>query len=652
MKPLIDNMSKVPVFSCFIFLLITLIVGEAFAQTRYSTTNKRAIKLYQEAEDKIRQRDFQSAIPLFEKAIERDENFYEAHLRAAFCQEFMRDLPAQLYHLEQVIKIRPGDARIKNVYFSLARAYFNSGHYDKAFERLEEFQRFPVSDARIKVETDQLMENIVFAIQQYKNPIDIQPSPLPDVINTFPLQYFPVLTADENTIFFTRRLGNAFHHDEDIYMAEKDENGNWLAPVPISPNINSQFNEGTCTISADGRMLIFTTCEGRKGFGSCDLYLSVKDGDEWTVPVNLGPQINSRYWESQPSLSADGRTLYFVSDRPGGKGKRDIWMSELDENDQWKPARNLGPEINTADDEVSPYIHVNGFTLFFASKGHPGMGGFDLYSAERKNNTWTKPENLGYPINTHDDQVSLFVSTDGKRGYYSYETASGARNNRSLLYMFEFPAEAQIARRSNYLKGNVYDDESRQPLRASVELIDLESDTLISRFMTDVSTGAFFTILTEGKRYGLFVESKGYLYESRSFDLESVAPEEPVVEDFYLRPVKTGSITKLSNVFFETNQYQLTADSRTELDKVVRFLKENPAVNIEISGHTDDVGQESFNLELSEKRAASVRQYLLQNDIGEKRIKAKGYGKSRPLAPNTTEENRALNRRIEFEIIE
>lgn len=645
-------MIRISTSICLFTLLFILILGEGFAQTRLSSTNKRAIKLYQEAEDKIRQRDFQSAIPLLEKAIERDENFYEAHLRAAFCQEFMRDLPAQLYHLEQVIKIKPGDARIKNVYFSLAKAYFNSGEYDKSFERLQDFQRFPVSDARIKVETDQLMEHLLFARVQIKNPIDIQPMPLPDVINTFPLQYFPVLTADERTIFFTRRLGNAFHHDEDIYMAEKDENGQWQSPVPISPNINSQFNEGTCTISADGRMLIFTTCEGRKGFGSCDLYLSVKDGDEWSVPVNLGPQINSRYWESQPSLSADGRTLYFVSDRPGGQGKRDIWMSELDENNQWKPARNLGPGINTADDEVSPFIHVNGFTLFFASKGHPGMGGFDLYSAERKNNTWSTPVNLGYPINTHDDQISLFVSTDGKRGYYSYETASGARNNRSLLYMFEFPPELQIARRSNYLKGNVYNAENKEPLNASIELIDLETDTLVSRFVTDAITGGFFTILTEGKRYGLFVESKGFLYESRSFDLESVAPEEPVIENFYLRPVKKGSITKLSNVFFETNQYQLTADSRTELDKVVRFLKENPAVRIEISGHTDDVGQESFNLELSEKRAASVRQYLLQNEIEEGRIKAKGYGKSRPVAPNTNDENRALNRRIEFEIIE
>ncbi|MCC5931069.1 MAG: OmpA family protein [Cyclobacteriaceae bacterium] len=645
-------MSRVSICIYLIFLLITISVGEAYAQPRYSSTNKRAIKLYQEAEDKIKQRDFQSAITLLEKAVERDDSFYEAHLRAAFCHEFMRDLPAQLYHLEQVIKLRPGDSRIKNVYFSLAKAYFNSGQYDKSYDRLVEFQRFPVSDARIKIESDQLMENIVFARDQIKNPIDIQPRPLPDIINTFPLQYFPVLTADENTIFFTRRLGNAFHHDEDIYIAEKDESGQWQAPVPISPNINSQFNEGTCTISADGRTLIFTTCEGRKGYGSCDLYLSVKDGDEWSVPVNLGPQINSRYWESQPSLSADGRTLYFVSDRPGGQGKRDLWMSELNESDQWKPARNLGPEINTPEDEVSPYIHVNGFTLFFASKGHPGMGGFDLYSAERKNTGWSKPVNLGYPINTHDDQVSLFVSTDGKRGYYSYETASGARNNRSLLYMFEFPPEAQIARRSNYLKGNVYDADDRTPLKASVELIDLETDTLVSRFITDASTGGFFTILTEGKKYALFVESKGYLYESRSFDLESVAPEEPVIEDFYLRPVKTGSITKLSNVFFETNQYQLTSDSRTELDKVVRFLKENQTVNIEISGHTDDVGQDAFNRELSEKRALSVRNYLIENEIDKNRIRSKGYGKSRPLAPNTSEENRALNRRIEFEIIE
>ncbi|MGF1637615.1 MAG: OmpA family protein [Cyclobacteriaceae bacterium] len=633
-------------------ILFLLLSQPLWSQSRLSTSNKRAIKFYQEGELLIRQRSFNDAIANFHKAVDKDSDFYEAHLRLAYCYELMRDQKAQLTHLEEVSRIMPGNPKVKNVYFSLAKAYLGQGKYALAEKNLKIFSGFGVNEPRLIAETEQIRRSVEFANEQLKNPIQIDPQPLPDVINTFPLQYFPALTADEQTIFFTRRMGNSFHDSEDIFYSTKNDAGEWQRPASVSPNINSQFNEGTCAVSADGRTLIFTTCEGRKGYGSCDLFMSTYEDGDWTVPVNLGANVNSRYWDSQPSLSADGSALYFVSDRPGGVGKRDLWMTEIDENGEWKPAWNLGSNINTTEDEVSPFIHVNGFTLYFASRGHVGMGGFDLFFAERESDAWTKPENLGYPINNHDDQVSLVVSTDGLRGYYSYETESGSANNRSLLYSFEFPPERRIALRSNYLRGTVFDLETRKPIGATIELIDLEKDQSINKFKSDRKTGEYYSIVTEGKNYSLYVESPGYLFESRSFNLENIAPEEPLVQDFYLRPLKKGSITQLNNIFFETNAYKLTTDSKTELNKVVQLMRENPTIKIEISGHTDDVGTDVFNLELSDKRAEAVRDFLVDKNIETSRIQHKGYGKSRPILPNTTEENRGKNRRIEFEILE
>jgi len=630
---------------------ILLISSVAFGQVKYSTKSRKAIKLYEEAESLLRQRRFTSAITKLQGALEKDNDFVEAHLRLAFTYELLRELKNQQYHLEQIVRIAPNSARYKNVYYSLGKVYFNQGKYQQSGVLLKKLESYGIENDRMRKDVESLWENINYAVENIQNPIDIDPTPMSGVLNSFPLQYFPVLTADGNTIIYTTRDGVTFHDDENIVISTKDEQGKWQEPVGISPNINSQFNEGTCTISADGRTLIFTNCEGRPRVGGCDLYISYKRGDEWSEPKNLGRNINSRSWDSQPSLSADGRKLFFISDRAGGKGKRDIWISVKDENDVWQKAENLSKVVNSADEEVSPFIHVNGTTLFFASTGFPGFGGYDLYMTEWKDSVWSEPVNLGYPLNTHEDQVSLFVSTDGKAGYYSYERINKANVKESLLYTFAFPDEGILENKSIYLTGNVYDAETNEPLEARIELYTLGEEQPTTIFTSDPVTGKYYTILNENTKFALYIDRQGYLFESQTFDVLPESGNE-LERDIYLEPIKKGKSVRLNNIFFEFNSANLSEESKTEIIKVAQFIKDNPGVKLSIEGHTDDQGSYDYNMSLSERRAKAVYDFLLNADISPELLTFQGFGETMPVTENKDEKSRGLNRRIEFSVIE
>ena len=386
--------------------------------------------------------------------------------------------------------------------------------------------------------------------------------------------------------------------------------------------------------------------------GSCDLFVSYKTGDAWSQPENLGSAINSGAWESQPTLSADGRTLYFVSNRHDGRGGYDIWVSYLDQENQWTKAVNLGSAINTPDDEVSPFIHVNGRTLFFSSKGYKGFGGFDIYYSERSPEGWTEPENLGYPINTHDDQVSLFVTTDGKKAFYSLDEKRTGRIVGSKIFTFNVPDEITLITESNLVVGKVFDAKTKDYLEADVELIDLTTDSLVAKVKSDPISGDYMMVINQGRKYALYVDKQGYLFKSLSFDYAQEAENNTATIDIPLQPIETGSITRLNNIFFAFDKYALEEESKTELTKVIRFLQTNPSVKIEIGGHTDDRGTANYNQELSLKRAESVYNYLVQNEIEANRLSYKGYGQEKPVADNETEEGQAQNRRIEFKIVE
>ncbi len=633
-------------------ILFVLVSASAQAQMPLATKSKKAIELYTEADNFRVRGQFSQAIGLLNEAIKKDKNFVEAYYRLGIIYMTLKDFPAAIRNFEKGLGLTNDIRKQKIFWYDLGESYFTAGQYDKAESTLGQFLKAEVQN-RPKVERARLlMNNIEFARENKDHASGYKLKVLSDTVNAFVMQYFPVLTADQQQMIFTRRLGGGPSDDEDLVISRKDARGRWTEPESISKNINSDLNEGTCTISADGRKLIFTSCVGRQGLGSCDLYESVRVGEEWTRPRNLGPAVNSAEWESQPSLSADGRTLYFVSDRRGGVGRRDIWVSYLNEKGEWTRARNVGKPVNTIYDEISPFIHVNNRVLYFASNGLVGFGGYDIFFSERDTSgAWTGPENMGSPVNNHEDQFSMFITSDGKKGYFSHEEVRDAGYTVSRIFEIDIPEANRIRYKSNYVKGIVTDKQTHAPLAASVELINLETRETESLVTSDSVSGAYLIVLTQGAEYALYVNRKDYLFRSLNFNYSERKDYEPIVLDIELERATEGTTAVLQNIFFDVDKYDLKEKSVTELDKVTRFLKENPGFRIEISGHTDNVGSDSYNIELSLKRAQAVYNHLISTGIDPKRLSTRGYGASRPLADNSTEAGRQQNRRIEFKLL-
>jgi OmpA-OmpF porin, OOP family len=630
------------------FVLILLFcAASALAQGVLSTKNKKAIEMYTEADNYRVRFQYREAIDLLTQAIAKDKNFFEAYLRLGYCYQGINDFVKANESFESGLRITPELRWQKVFWLELCNNGMKLGKYKEVAFYADAYLQNEMMNKQ-RIEQVKLWKACAdFSLQNIKNEIKFNTRQLSDTVNAFTQQYFPVLTADEQQLIFTRRMGVTDEYDEDMVISTKDKDGNWTTPESISTVINTRYNEGTCTISGDGRQLIFTSCVGMNG--RCDLFEIRKTGDTWSRPKNLGAEINSPAWESQPTLSADGRVLYFVSDRKGGLGKADIYMSTQGANGVWSKAKNLGSAINTPYDERSPFIHANGRTLFFASDGRPGFGGFDIYWSDKSDSTWSKPANFGYPINNHEEQYSLVITADGDMGYYSHEELG--KEGHSKIYEFDVPEQYRVKYRSNAVKGIVRDRATKQPLKAQIELYNLGKNELVSVVNSDSLTGNYLIVLTQGADYGLYVNSTGYLFKSLNFNYEESTVESLVI-DVDLDKASTGATVILNNIFFDTDKYDIGDKSVTELDKIIRFLKENPKIRVEISGHTDDQGADAYNQQLSQKRAKAVGEYLVKGGVAATRLKEIGYGAKKPLKPNDSDANRQVNRRIEFRIIE
>lgn len=634
-----------------IFFLLMIVSGAGFSQVELSTKSKKAIELYTAADNFRVRGQYEQAISLLNQAIDKDDKFAEAYYRLGVTYFSMKLYGKAQENYEKGLSLTSDIRKQKAFWFDMGELYLLTGEYEKAMKVLSAFVN---NETQNKAKTDRasmLFRSAEFALKNKSATSAYQLHPLNDTVNHFIMQYFPVLTADQTQLIFTRRTGNNTNDDEDLVVCSKDENGRWKLPVSISKNINTRLNEGTCTISADGRKLIFTSCAGRDGIGSCDLYETKKIGDDWTIPKNLGRNVNSVEWESQPSLSADGRTIYFVSDRRSGLGRRDIWISTLDDNGQWTKAINAGKRINSQFDEISPFIHANNLTLYFASNGLPGFGGYDIFFAEKDSSNWTMPENIGAPINDHEDQFSLFITADGKKGYYAHEETTESGYSRSRIYEVLIPLENRIRFSSNYVKGIIRDKITQKPLTAKIELINLRNNVVESLVESDSITGEYLMVLTQGAEYALYINKETYLFKSYNFNYSGVTDFEPIIINIDLEKATEGSIAVLNNIFFDVDKFDLKEKSIPELEKMIRFLKSNPSIRVEIGGHTDNSGADVYNRQLSQKRALSVYNYLTEHDIDKKRLAPKGYGPDQPVAANDTEQGRQKNRRIEFRII-
>ena len=494
-------------------------------------------------------------------------------------------------------------------------------------------------------ETKKLLYSVV-------NPRNYVTTPLSENINTNHSEYFPSITADDSILLFTRRFvtEDGSLGDEDFYLSEI-KNKKWQTAKVIS-DLRTNQNEGASTISPDGKTVIFSRCNSEDSYGKCDLYISNKTAVHWSAPQNLGPAINSSYWDSQPSLSADGNMLYFSSDRPGGYGQEDIYVSMKDTNGIWQNPVNLGPSINTSGRDTDPFIHASGADLYFTSDGWISLGGFDIYKTTLTNDSiWSFPKNLGYPLNTVNHEKGIIVSANGAGGFYYGQHPSPEGKGFMDIYSFTMDNDFRPVPAS-YIKGIVTDEKGKKILSADIRIVNLDKPWQITNTTSDSVNGDFLVTLTEGFPYAFYVDKQGYILKSFHYDYTKPGKNRSKNLKLKLEPAKQGKFIVFNNIFFNFNSADLLPKSLIELREMKRYLIRHPKLKIEVLGHTCDVGTDSYNQELSERRANSVEQWLVKHTISSERLSYKGYGKKRPLFPNVSEENRQFNRRTEFRIVD
>ena len=627
----------------FLSVLLLCFSASLYAQERqYSTTDKQAIKYFAIANQNLDDHMYDDAVANLKKAIGEDSKFVEAHAVLADILRQEWNYKEAIVQYRQVITLIPDFNR--SIYYKLGDSELHEAQYAEAQQHLEKYLTYTDAPKETLFIAQKLANDCKFAIQALQHPVPFKPVNMGPEINTGDDEYFPAITADENTLIFTRKINN----NEDFYKSVKVD-GKWQTATFLSENINTpRYNEGALSLSQDGKVLFFTGCNRPDGLGRCDIYIAQKKGDDWGKPFDISPPVNSSAWESQPSISADGRTLYFVSNRKGGYGGYDIWKSTLGDKG-WSEPENLGPNINTSFDEQSPFIHPDDSTLYFASKGWPGMGGNDLFVSHLgKDGKWQKPENLGYPINSSGDENGLTLTANGTYAFFSSNHLEGSGGFD--IYTFELPPNLR-PHMVTYVKGIVKDTITKQPLEAAVEIVDLEKNIPVYQDYSSAEQGDFLATLPTGKNYGLNISKDGYLFYSANFSLVGHENKDPFNLIALLQPIEVGNKVILKNIFFDTNKFDIKAESKPELQKLLDFLSLNKTVRIEVSGHTDDVGSDQFNQSLSENRAKAVYQYLIANGVNATRLVYKGYGETQPLVANDSEENRSRNRRTEFKII-
>ncbi|MCU0399471.1 MAG: OmpA family protein [Algoriphagus sp.] len=638
-----------PVLSfVFLFSLILSVQGQT-----YSIIDGRAIKLFQEGEELTALKKYEDALVSYKSAIAREASFLEAYVKASQVLMTLGRLEeAEKIGLQGKAKLTGKNAKPNNLAdfgWLFTNLYLKQGKFKEAYLQFQEVDSLFDEGFKKSLYYVQMREKMSFLHDQLGKTQDIQKEILLSPLNEFQLQYFPVLTADGEQILFTKRDGTGNFDKEDIYTAFLTNAGGWTKPQSIAQTINSTYNEGTCSITADGNILIYTSCDAPDSQGSCDLYVAYRINGAWQRPTNMGSKVNSRSWESQPSLSADGRVLFFSSNRKGGFGGNDIWYTVRQSDGNWSEAKNLGSIVNTQKDEISPFMFFNNEILFFASDGHQGFGGMDIFLSRVKNGVFNSPENLGLPINDHLDQVALFITAKKDYAYYTELNTSEGTKDRSLLYRFKFPQGIYIGENLTVTEGKVFNAKTGQPISATLSLVSLTNDSTLYQFQSDGKTGEFMMLYPDKPISGLYVEKQGYLPKIYNVERDKIKNVKDLKVE--LVPLSAGEEFVFENVFFDFNKYDLKQESLSSMKRLQKFLQENPNVNILISGHTDNVGSTSYNQTLSLQRAQSVQQFLVKGGLHPGRVLVEGKGDKEPMVPNTTSENQALNRRITIKIL-
>ena len=635
-------MKKLLAFFASFFILHTV-----FAQYDPAKINKKALQFYDQAMQRIDDGNITLAAGLLKQAVEVDKNYAEAYLSLGAIYGKLKNYKNSIIHYEKAFQIDSNYTLDFKLAYSIQLA--GLGEFEKALVAVNELlTKKPPKNSTSLASAQKRKQCYEFAIEYAKNNSPnnyvFAPQNAGTTINTNESEYLPSITIDGSELLFTRRVNGT---NEDFYSS-KYLAGQWQPAKALEGNINTPMGEAGQNISSDGQWLVFTASNRADSYGNYDLYMATATPQGWSDAVNLGGRVNSDQWDAQPSLSPDKKDLYFASRRLGGLGGKDIYVTHLQANGRWGVPENLGPTINTPSDDECPFIHADNQTLYFVSNGWPGYGGDDLFISRRGyDGAWKKPTNLGYPINTIDDEGTLSVAADGKTAYY----ASDRSDSKGGYDIYSFVLRDDIRPfKTLWVKGKVTDKKTTLGLSSTVELIDLTTKQTISRVQTD-DKGNYFITLPVGKDYGFTVNRKGYLFYSDNFLMANRSPDSIYQKNISLYAIENNASVVLKNIFFDINKFEIKPASEAELEKLIQLLKENPALKIEISGFTDNVGKPADNLLLSRNRAKAVVNYLVSKSIPLQRLTAKGYGETNPISDNKTEEGRAMNRRTEMKVI-
>lgn len=632
-----------------IFVFITALFFPVFAQN----TNQKVIDLCKKAKKELNEKNFKKVESYLAKAKKIDSTFADIYVIQGDVYNFSLKSAQAADSYNKAIQYAKNPKPL--LYFITAEEEVKVGRYEDAQRHYNIYLDKTLPNCPLMKQTHKGLETCEFAINAMQNPVSYTPINIGPNINSENDEYLPAVIADESEIVFTvkRPRDNqticAFCQMEEDFYASKKENGEWQKRYKLDYPINTGYNEGAQCISPDGKYLFYTICNTDFGNGSCDLYWSKRIGNRWARPRNFDAPVCTKAWESQPSIAPDGKTIYFTSNRPGGFGKMDLWKTEMTEEGLFTVPENLGKTINTEYDETAPFIHADGKTLYFVSDGHPGMGGRDIFFSTLTDTGWTQPVNLGYPINTPDDEINILINAAGTIAYFSTDK-EGGYGGQDIYY---FTLDPQLRPTPvTYMKGKVIDENTHEPVHAAIEMIDLNTNKVTTSTFSDPVSGEFLACILTGSNIMMNVSHPYYLLYSENFQIEKNYTElEPYLKNIELKRPEVGESFVLRNVFFDFDKSTLKKESEVELNKLVDYLTSNKGIKIEVGGHTDNKGSESYNEKLSSDRAKAVYDYLVNKGIDSKRITYKGYGMSKPIATNDTEEGRALNRRTEFTII-
>lgn len=635
-------------FKTSIWLLILwLLTTSVQAQTASYAPNKRAQELFGKALTAYRSNNIPEAKKFILKTIDKDRNYIDAYLLLGDLETELKQFPKAEQAYKNALNIdSTGHPR---AWYLLGKLQYKQGNYADGVVSLNHFLKFAHPSVKLKQEAEKLLKSCRFGVWAVSHPVPDKLHKLNDSVNSTGSEYVNFVNEENNLLIFTRKgiinIGTSKRsvYKEQVFVSAM-KNKRWGVPKKMNFPWPDNNNMGAVSFSLDGRSVYFTGCYWPNGNGSCDIYMSHLAGNLWNKPVHLNREINASTWESQAVVSSDGRYLYFASKRAGGKGGSDLWVSKKQKNGLWGKPKNLGDSINTSGNEVAPFLHADGKTLYFASDGWPGLGGYDLFVSHKKaDGTWSKAKNLGCPVNTRYNEINIFMAPDGKQSWISSD-----RIPEKGYDIFEFSPSKNIRPgKVDILLAKVLDSATHLPLTANVVLSTLPDGEVVDSLQSAMN-GSFMMALPLNKDYALHVYKKGYLFYSDNFNLLRDTVAKKIHKRILLQSVAAGNRISLENIYFKFDKSELSQAAFPELNRLVLFLKQNSDIRVQITGFTDNIGTAAYNLKLSLERAKAVYDYLVLRGIAASRLSFKGYGNTRPVADNATQEGRAKNRRTEI----